>query len=72
MLKASYGEKQAIMANIPPKNGFPVTTRTINWKQLVVTEWGEQWAKPDTAYEMSNGRKFDSTDQYTTGIYRRT
>lgn len=58
-------------APIPQKNGLPVTTRDYSWGDLVIREWQEEWNKPDTAYEMSDGRRFDSTDQYQTGIYRR-
>jgi hypothetical protein len=32
---------------------------------------GEEFNKPDDAYEFSNGRKFKSTDRGTTGFYRR-
>lgn len=60
------------MANIPPQNGFPVTTRTYSWGDEVRRQWGAEWSRPDIGYEMSNGRKFDSTDAYATGIYRRT
>lgn len=55
--------------NIPPNLGFPVTTRTYNWGDEVRRQWGAEWARPDVAYEMSNDRKFDSTDRYATGIY---
>lgn len=57
------------MANIPSNLGFPVTTRTYSWADEVQRQWGPEWARPDVAYEMSNGRKFDSTDRYVTGIY---
>lgn len=58
------------MANpIPAELGYPVTTRTYSWQDEVERMWGAEWARPDVAYEMSNGRKFDSTDRYTTGIY---
>jgi hypothetical protein len=38
---------------------------------MVIRQWGEKWRQPDNAYKMSNGTKFDSTDQYLTGIYSR-
>jgi len=57
---------------IPPELGTKVTTRSINWRSLVLEQWGDQWTVPDTAYQMGNGAKFESTDQYNTGIYRRT
>jgi hypothetical protein len=37
-----------------------VRTKVIDWKQLVQQRWGKDWAKPDPAYEFSNGRKFDT------------
>jgi len=46
------------------------TNLFMDWT-LFLEAWGEQWTIPDTAYEMSSGRKFDSTDQYTSGIYKR-
>lgn len=55
--------------NIPPKLGTKVTTRNINWYSMVLDVWGEDWAKPDIAYEMTNGRRFDFTDRINTGIY---
>jgi hypothetical protein len=57
------------MANIPSNLGFPVTTRSYSWADEVQRQWGAEFFRPDVAYEMSNGRKFDSTDRYTTGIY---
>lgn len=57
------------MANIPANLGFQVSTRTYSWADEVQRQWGAEWSRPDVAYEMSNGRKFDSTDRYTTGIY---
>lgn len=56
---------------IPPQNGVAVTTRTFSYKDMVLREWGPEFNKPDTAYVFSNGRKFDSTDMQTTGIYKR-
>lgn len=58
------------MANpIPPELGYPVTTRSYSWSDEVQRQWGAEFFRPDVAYEMSNGRKFDSTDRYLTGIY---
>jgi hypothetical protein len=57
---------------IGPRQGYPVTTRTLNWLEMVSREWGSEWKAPDHAvYQWSNGRRFDSTDTYETGIYRR-
>jgi len=52
--------------------GYRVTTRQISFRDQVVRSWGDQWAAPDhKIYEFSNGRSFDSTDQGSTGIYRK-
>ena len=38
---------------------------------MVERAWGSEFAAPDHGiYQMSNGRRFDSTDMGTTGIYR--
>lgn len=53
-------------------NGIPTdppTQRITDLKTIVVKAWGDQWLKPETAYEWSNGRKFESSDQSTSGIY---
>ena len=53
-------------------NGIPTdppTQRIIDFKSLVVKAWADQWLKPETVYEFSNGRKFESSDQSTSGIY---
>lgn len=52
------------------QNNQPVTTRTVNYKDLVVKAAGKDWKKPETVYQFSNGRKFESTDANETGIYR--
>lgn len=50
--------------------GNPVSTRTINWKDLVTRAWGSEYQAPDhNIYQMSNGRGFDSTDKTDSGIY---
>lgn len=56
--------------NIPHQNGLPVSFRTYNWLSMVMERWGPEFNKPDIAYEMSNGREFESTDQGTTGFYK--
>ncbi len=50
----------------------PVTTRVLNWAAEVRKAWGDEYQKPDVAYEFSNGRKFESSDRGTTGFYRRS
>lgn len=57
---------------IPPENGQKVTTSYINWMDQVVRQWGAEWNRPDLGYEFSSGSKKDNTDQYQTGIYRKT
>jgi hypothetical protein len=50
--------------------GHRVSTRQLNWQQLVEQAWGAEFTAPDHgAYEWSNGRKFDSTDRGLTGLY---
>jgi hypothetical protein len=50
--------------------GNPVTTRQFSWMEMSIRAWGSEWAAPDHgAYEFSNGRRFDSTDQGFTGLY---
>lgn len=47
------------MAYNPPNS--KVSTSEIDYGSLVRKEWGKEWTKPDTAYEFSNGRKFEDT-----------
>lgn len=57
---------------LPVSLGKPVTTRTFSWKEMVIRQWGSEFAAPDhRIYNWSNGRSFDSTDLGSTGIYRR-
>jgi len=35
-----------------------ISTRTLNWKELVVRSWGKDWTKPEIGYEFTN-RKFN-------------
>lgn len=57
---------------LPASLGKPVTTRTFSWKDMVIRQWGSEYAAPDhRIYNWSNGRSFDSTDLGTTGIYNR-
>lgn len=44
----------------PNQNEQLVRTRQLSWKELVLKRWGKDWAKPDPAYEFSNGRKFET------------
>jgi hypothetical protein len=62
------------MAAPPPvgPQGFPVTVRNFSLAELVRREWGSEFSAPDHGiYQWSNGRRFDSTDQGTTGFYKK-
>ena len=58
----------------PPLNpalGNQVTSRQFSLLEMVERAWGSEFAAPDHGiYEFGNGRRFDSTDMGTTGIYR--
>lgn len=50
--------------------GYKVTTRLLDWNQMVRRAWGSEFSAPDHGvYEFSNGRKFDSTDRGFHGFY---
>lgn len=50
--------------------GYKVTTRRLDWNQMVRASWGSEFSAPDHGvYEFSNGRMFDSTDRSRSGIY---
>lgn len=52
--------------------GYQVTSRDFNFKSFAVLAWGDEWGQPDhDIYQWPYDRDFDSTDQYTTGIYSR-
>lgn len=55
------------MSGVP--NTPAVSYRTIDYQSMVEEMWGSAWNMNDIAYEMNNGRKFECTDKYTTGIY---
>lgn len=58
----------------PPLNpalGRQVTSRQFSLLEMVERAWGPAFRAPDHGiYEFSDGRRFDSTDMGTTGIYR--
>ena len=54
---------------VPVSLGKAVTTRTINWRAMVITDWGDQWAARSTAYEFTSGEKKQSTDSTNRGFY---
>lgn len=50
--------------------GSRVSSRTINWRDLVERAWGSEFQAPDhRIYQFSQGHFFDSTDKGQTGIY---
>ena len=56
---------------IPASLGRPVTSRSFSWKEMVIRQWGSEYAAPDHGvYQFINGRRFDSTDMTTDGIYQ--
>jgi hypothetical protein len=56
---------------LPASLGRPVTSRQFSWKEMVIRQWGSEYAAPDhRVYQFSGGRNFDSTDLGVTGIYR--
>jgi hypothetical protein len=58
------------MPLIPPELGSQVSTRSYTWSEIPQRAWGSEFRAPDHGiYEFSNGRKFDSTDKYKTGVY---
>src|SRR5690349_5263857 len=48
-----------------------VNTRIINWRDVVLEAWGDAYNVPETVYNFSGARKFQSTDGSDHGIYRR-
>jgi hypothetical protein len=44
-------------------------TLSVNWGAEVKKALGAEYSRPDIAYEFSNGRKFNSTDQSDHGVY---
>lgn len=47
----------------------PPTTRTLDWASIVRKIWGDEYLKKEVVYEFSNGKKYESTDASTSGIY---
>ena len=48
-----------------PRGGVPTlppVTRTFDFGALCKQVWGDDWMKKDTAYEMSNGRLFATSE----------
>ena len=39
-----------------------VRTRTLSWEELARKAWGQEWTKPEIAYEFT-GRKFEEPKQ---------
>jgi len=54
------------------KQGYPVTYRQFSLNEMVRRAWGPEFSAPDHGiYRFSNNRKYDSTDQGTTGFYKK-
>jgi hypothetical protein len=60
------------MANKAPEANEKPSFRTTSLSAAIKKSWGTEWSRPDIAYEMSNGRKFDSTDRRESGVYKQT
>jgi hypothetical protein len=57
---------------LSPDLGAPVSSRQFSLLEMVERSWGSEFRAPDHGiYQFSNGRRFDSTDMGTTGIYQR-
>ena len=42
----------------------PLNNTTLkDLKTLVLKQWGKRWNEPETAYQFSNGRKFDDSGE---------
>ena len=57
------------MANVPTD---PPVSRKIDFGALVRKLLGDEFHKHEEVYKFSNGRKFESSDYGTQGIYRGT
>lgn len=57
------------MPSIPPSLGKTVTYRTFSWEMLCAKAWGPAFKQPDHGIYDFDGRRFDSTDQYRSGVY---
>ena len=64
---------QAVVSAVVRLPPFPkVSFRSFSWLEMAERAWGSEYRQPDKGiYAMSDGRRFDSTDMYQTGIYRR-
>jgi hypothetical protein len=58
------------MANGIPTD--PPVSRIIDFGALVKEALGDAYHKHEVVYKFSNGRKFESSDYGTSGIYRGT
>jgi hypothetical protein len=55
--------------SVPINLGKSVVTRTLSWRELVVTDWGEGWAKRSIVYRFNGGEVKESTDSTNRGFY---
>ena len=40
-----------------------------SWKAIVLRKWGAEFSRSDTAYEFSNGKRYESSDRGDSGVY---
>ena len=53
-----------------------VTTSILNWRDMVLKAWGDEYNVPETAYKFAEAkgqvpREFKSTDNSNHGLYER-
>lgn len=56
------------MSQVPITLGKNVVSRQYSWMQMVIEEWGDEWAQWDVAYNFHGSEKL-STDSTNRGIY---
>lgn len=54
---------------VPFTLGKAVTTRLIDWRQMVLQDWGDEWSQRSIVYRFSSGENKQSTDSTNRGIY---
>lgn len=59
------------LPRLDPSLGPQVSSRQFSLLEMVERSWGSEFRAPDHGiYQFSNGRRFDSTDIGSTGIYQ--
>lgn len=54
---------------VPITLGKAVTSSIIDWRNMVINQWGDQWARRSIVYEFSSGEKKENTDSTNRGFY---